>query len=218
MIGGITCEHLNKSTCAFAVSSTGTRCVLEKRVRRGGMEEYTCGSSEIEAERLKDWIETDQCIESCGLDRNTLGISSDGLLDSHFVQKLCSPQCYQGCPNIADLYFNLAAGEGIYINISYMKRTNQGKNKNKTHVSWAYYFISFILPWVIILWSCICLLDFTWRCVPPQAMWGARRQPSSRDGWDQKLWHCSTSTIRCLTSRPCSCNGSYLICLFFTIW
>ncbi|KAJ8642871.1 hypothetical protein MRB53_004619 [Persea americana] len=115
VLGGITCEKLDKSTCAFAVSSTGNRCVLEKRVTRGGMEEYTCGSSEIEAERLKDWIETDQCIESCGLDRNTLGISTDSLLDSRFLNKLCSPQCYQGCPNIADLYFNLAAGEGVFL-------------------------------------------------------------------------------------------------------
>ncbi|RWR72186.1 PAR1 protein [Cinnamomum micranthum f. kanehirae] len=115
VLGGITCEKLDKSTCAFAVSSMSTRCVLEKRVRRGGMEEYTCRSSEIEAEKLKDWIETDQCIESCGLDRNTLGISSDALLDSQFVKKLCSSQCYQGCPNIVDLYFNLAAGEGVFL-------------------------------------------------------------------------------------------------------
>lgn len=87
--------------------------MLEKRVRRGGMEEYTCGSSEIVAEGLKDWIETDQCIESCGLNRNTLGISTDLLLDSQFLNKLCSPQCYQWCLNIVDVYFNLAAGEGI---------------------------------------------------------------------------------------------------------
>lgn len=114
-LGGITCDHLDKNTCAFAVSSTGTRCVLEKHVRRGGKEEYTCRSSEIEAESLKDWIETDQCIKSCGLDRDTLGISSDALLDSHFTQQLCSSQCYQGCPNIVDLYFNLAAGEGVFL-------------------------------------------------------------------------------------------------------
>ncbi|GJT58529.1 putative PAR1 protein [Tanacetum coccineum] len=50
---------------------------------------------------------------SCGLNRNVLGISSDSLLESKFTQKLCSTQCYNGCPNIVDLYFNLAAGEEI---------------------------------------------------------------------------------------------------------
>ncbi|XP_058083447.1 uncharacterized protein LOC131231311 [Magnolia sinica] len=113
-LGKVTCEDLDKSTCAFAVSSSGTRCVLEKHVRKG-WEKYTCGSSEIEAEKLTDWIETDRCIEACGLDRNTLGISTDSLLESHFTQKLCSPPCYQNCPNIVDLYFNLAAGEGVFL-------------------------------------------------------------------------------------------------------
>ncbi|KAF8413161.1 hypothetical protein HHK36_001136 [Tetracentron sinense] len=114
-LGGITCEHLNKDTCAFAVSSLGTRCVLEKHVRRSGEDVYVCRSSEIEADKLKDWIETDQCIEACGLDRHTLGISSDSLMESRFTQKLCSPQCYESCPNIVDLYFNLAAGEGVFL-------------------------------------------------------------------------------------------------------
>ena len=114
-IGGIACENLNKDSCAFAVSSSGKRCVLEKSVRRSGEEVYTCRTSEIEADKLKDWIETNKCVESCGLDRNALGISSDSLLESHFTQKLCSPQCYDSCPNIVDLYFNLAAGEGNFI-------------------------------------------------------------------------------------------------------
>ncbi|MDO8030373.1 hypothetical protein OC709_02580 ['Planchonia careya' phytoplasma] len=87
--------------------------MLEKQVRRGsGGEAYTCRASEIDADQLKDWVETDHCVEACGLDRTALGISSDSLLESRFTQKLCSPQCYHGCPNIVDLYFNLAAGEG----------------------------------------------------------------------------------------------------------
>ncbi|XP_016442082.1 uncharacterized protein LOC107767557 [Nicotiana tabacum] len=114
-LGSITCENLNKDSCAFAISSTGKRCALEKHLRRSGEEVYTCKTSEIEADKLKDWIETDQCIQACGVDRNTLGISSDSLLECHFTQKLCSPQCYKHCPNIIDLYFNLAAGEGIYL-------------------------------------------------------------------------------------------------------
>ncbi|KAF2315613.1 hypothetical protein GH714_040127 [Hevea brasiliensis] len=32
-----------------------------------------------------------------------------------FTQQLCSPQCYDSCPNIIDLYFNLAAGEGVFL-------------------------------------------------------------------------------------------------------
>jgi len=99
------------------VSSGGKRCVLEKRVKRSGEEEYTCKTSDIEAENLKDHIETDQCIKACGLDRNSLGISSDSLLESTFTHKLCSPHCYHFCPNVVDLYFNLAAGEGIQMNI-----------------------------------------------------------------------------------------------------
>ncbi|XP_061354277.1 uncharacterized protein LOC133298905 [Gastrolobium bilobum] len=114
-LGGIECEHLSHDTCAFAVSSAGKRCVLEKHVKRTGEEAYTCKTSEIEADKLKDHIESDQCIKACGLDRKSFGISSDSLLESRFTQNLCSPQCYQSCPNIVDLYFNLAAGEGVFL-------------------------------------------------------------------------------------------------------
>ncbi|CAJ1977048.1 unnamed protein product [Sphenostylis stenocarpa] len=114
-LGAIECENLSHDTCSFAVSSSGKRCVLEKRVKRSGEEAYTCKTSDIEAEKLKDHIETDQCIKACGLDRKSLGISSDSLLESTFTHKLCSPHCYQCCPNVVDLYFNLAAGEGVFL-------------------------------------------------------------------------------------------------------
>ncbi|KAI4351733.1 hypothetical protein L6164_006058 [Bauhinia variegata] len=114
-LGAIECEHLSQDTCAFAVSATGKRCVLEKHVKRSGEEAYTCRTSEIEADKINDHIESDQCIKACGVDRKSLGISSDSLLESRFTQKLCSPQCYQGCPNVVDLYFNLAAGEGVFL-------------------------------------------------------------------------------------------------------
>ncbi|KAK8485961.1 hypothetical protein V6N13_026447 [Hibiscus sabdariffa] len=114
-LGEITCEHLDEDACAYAVSSTGKRCVLEKHVKRSGEEEYTCGTSEIEADKIKNWIETDQCVKSCGLDRKSFGISSDSLLESSFTEMLCSPQCYKSCPNVVDLYFNLAAGEGVFL-------------------------------------------------------------------------------------------------------
>ncbi|KAH7854761.1 hypothetical protein Vadar_017508 [Vaccinium darrowii] len=73
--GAIECENLNKDSCVFAVSSSGKRCVLEKSVKRSGEESYTCRASEIEADKLKDWVETDQCIDACGLERTVLGIS-----------------------------------------------------------------------------------------------------------------------------------------------
>ncbi|KAK7391367.1 hypothetical protein VNO78_19783 [Psophocarpus tetragonolobus] len=114
-LGGIECEHLRQEKCSLAVSSGGKRCVLEKRIKRSGEEAYTCRTSEIEADKLKDHIETDECIEACGLDRMSLGISSDSLLDSSFTHKLCSPHCYHCCPNVVDLYFNLAAGEGVFL-------------------------------------------------------------------------------------------------------
>ncbi|XP_076927578.1 uncharacterized protein LOC143591168 [Bidens hawaiensis] len=114
-LGHIACENLNKDSCAFAVSSSGKRCVLEKSVRRSGEEVFVCSTSQIDTDQVTNWIESDKCVESCGLDRNVLGISSDSLLDSRFMQKLCSTQCYTGCPNIVDLYFNLAVGEGVYL-------------------------------------------------------------------------------------------------------
>ncbi|KDP22273.1 hypothetical protein JCGZ_26104 [Jatropha curcas] len=114
-LGEIKCEHLDQDTCSYAISSTGKRCVLEKHVKRSGQESYNCRTSEIEADRLRNWIESDQCIKACGLDRKTLGISSDSLLDSCFTKHLCSSECYNSCPNVVDLYFNLAAGEGVFL-------------------------------------------------------------------------------------------------------
>ncbi|PQP92325.1 uncharacterized protein Pyn_00678 [Prunus yedoensis var. nudiflora] len=84
-LGAISCEDLDQDTCAFSMSSSSKRCVLEKH-----------------------------CIKSCGLDRKSYGICSDSLLESRFNQKLCSPQCYDTCPNIVDLYFNRAASEGYF--------------------------------------------------------------------------------------------------------
>ncbi|MED6197697.1 hypothetical protein PIB30_059052 [Stylosanthes scabra] len=114
--GILECENLSHETCAFAVSSAGKRCVLEKEIKRSGLEAFSCKTSEIEAdEKLNNHIESEECIKSCGLDRKSFGISSDSLLESRFTKNLCSPQCYQACPNVVDLYFNLAAGEGVFL-------------------------------------------------------------------------------------------------------
>ncbi|XP_028802045.1 uncharacterized protein LOC114761108 [Neltuma alba] len=114
-LGGVECEGLGKEKCSFAVSSAGKRCVLEKIVKRSGMEAYICRSSEIEADKLMDHIESDQCVEACGLDRMSLGISSDSLIDSNFTKKLCSTECYHNCPNVVDLYSKLAEVEGVFL-------------------------------------------------------------------------------------------------------
>ncbi|KAF7147004.1 hypothetical protein RHSIM_Rhsim03G0186700 [Rhododendron simsii] len=60
-------------------------------------------------------------MDACGLGRSVLGISSDSLLEAHFLQKLCSTQCYNSCPNIVDLYFNLAAASASSIISVYHK-------------------------------------------------------------------------------------------------
>ncbi|XP_072974841.1 uncharacterized protein [Typha angustifolia] len=115
-VGDIACERLDVSTCAYAVSSLGLRCLLEKQVKRAGLQEVlVCQTSRIEAEGIKNYIESDACIEACQLNRYAVGISTDSLLDAKFIRKLCSTKCYNSCPNIADLYFNLAAGEGVYL-------------------------------------------------------------------------------------------------------
>ncbi|XP_076928384.1 uncharacterized protein LOC143592325 [Bidens hawaiensis] len=62
---------------------------------------------------MTDYTESDDCVRACGVNRNATGISSDVLLDKNSIVTLCAPQCYQMCPNIIDLHFNLAVGEGV---------------------------------------------------------------------------------------------------------
>jgi len=109
------CEDLPNQYCAFAISSSGKRCVLEHYVNKQGKKVYQCKTSEVVVERMSGYIETDDCVRACGVDRKTVGISSDALLEPQFISRLCSPACYQNCPNIVDLYSNLAAGEGGYL-------------------------------------------------------------------------------------------------------
>nr|GMC95357.1 uncharacterized protein LOC109157801 [Ipomoea batatas] len=113
-LGDITCEYLPANVCSFAISSSGKRCLLENSVtNEGNKVEYQCKTSEVVVgSSVGEHIETDECVEACGLDRKSVGLSSDSLLESSFTTKLCSSSCYQNCPNIVDLYFNLAAGEG----------------------------------------------------------------------------------------------------------
>ncbi|CAL0328258.1 unnamed protein product [Lupinus luteus] len=124
-LGEIICEDLPNDICAFSIASSGKRCLLEtERAANGGVE-YQCRTSEVVVERMAEYIETDNCVEECGVDRKFVGISSDALLEPQFTAKLCSPSCYQKCPNIVDLYFNLAAGEGVFLpDLCEKQRTN----------------------------------------------------------------------------------------------
>ncbi|KAK8916607.1 hypothetical protein KSP39_PZI022172 [Platanthera zijinensis] len=113
----VICEDLPLDLCAFSISSAGKRCILEsfRGYSGGGPTEYLCRTSGEVVERLSDWIETDECVKACGVDRSATGISSDALLEPRFTGKLCSPTCYESCPNIVGLYFNLAAAEGVFL-------------------------------------------------------------------------------------------------------
>ncbi|CAN4101767.1 unnamed protein product [Withania somnifera] len=100
--GEIVCEELPVGKCAYSVASSGKRCSLETYEASEETTGYQCKTSEV-------------CISACGADRNPVGISSDSLLESTFTSQLCSQECYQKCPNIVDLYYNLALGEGVYL-------------------------------------------------------------------------------------------------------
>ncbi|KAH9309674.1 hypothetical protein KI387_037585, partial [Taxus chinensis] len=119
--GGVVCEKLPVELCAFAVSSSGSRCVLEKNYSFAAATQetsvqYQCQSSGVMAEKMMEWIESDECVQACGLQRMCLGMSRDDLSTySHFASKLCSDKCQNSCPNVVDLYLDLAAGEGMYL-------------------------------------------------------------------------------------------------------
>ncbi|KAJ4730748.1 PAR1 protein [Rhynchospora pubera] len=106
--GQVICEHLKENECAFAVSSASRRCVLEKTEQ----DVYQCKTSDVSVDKISNHIETYACLGACGLERKTVGISSDAFLESSSMEKICSPGCSEHCPNIIDLYTNLASGEG----------------------------------------------------------------------------------------------------------
>ncbi|XP_022971338.1 uncharacterized protein LOC111470091 [Cucurbita maxima] len=124
-LGDLVCEELSVDVCAFSIASSGKRCLLETAETKDGKIEYQCRTSEVIVEWMAEFIETDKCIKACGVDRNSVGIASDALLEPLFTAKLCSPACYQKCPNIVDLYFNMAAGEGVFLpDLCTRQRTN----------------------------------------------------------------------------------------------
>ena len=112
LLGEFVCEQLPVELCSYSIASSGKRCLLENFATEDGKMIYQCKTSEVVVDTMKEWIESDECVHACGLDRNTVGISSETLLQPHFLAKLCSNDCYQSCPNIIDLYDNLALLEG----------------------------------------------------------------------------------------------------------
>lgn len=113
-LGEIICEELPDDVCAFSISSSGKRCLLENLETEKGVE-YQCSTSDVVVQGISEHIETAACVNACGVDRRMIGISSDSLLEPELTSRLCSPDCYHKCPNIIDLYFSLAAGEGVFL-------------------------------------------------------------------------------------------------------
>ncbi|KAL3719225.1 hypothetical protein ACJRO7_004220 [Eucalyptus globulus] len=101
-LGNIMCEQLPAEPCSFSIASNGRWCVLENYKSPADRKmDYECKTSQVAVDIMHEWIETDDCI------------SAYALLLPCFTAKLCSPTSYYNCPNIVDLYFNLALGEEV---------------------------------------------------------------------------------------------------------
>lgn len=110
--GELICEELPIGECSFSVASSGYRCLLETFESADGAVAYQCKTSQVKSNRMDAYMESNECVSACGVDKSSVGISSDALLETRFITQLCSPQCYQNCPNVVDLYYNLALAEG----------------------------------------------------------------------------------------------------------
>ncbi|CAI9778735.1 unnamed protein product [Fraxinus pennsylvanica] len=128
-LGELVCEELPVGLCSFSIATSGKRCLLETYTSNYGTMDFQCKTSEVVAINLQEYIEADECVIACGVDRKSTGISSDSLLDAQFTTRLCSPQCYQNCPNIVDLYYNLALAEGAFLSdLCKSQRTNSRRS------------------------------------------------------------------------------------------
>ncbi|KAF8769466.1 hypothetical protein HU200_006498 [Digitaria exilis] len=108
--GHLACEELAPEVCAFAVSSGGMRCVLE-RTPEGAPK---CQTSPVVAGgAAAGWVESDACVRACGVDRAALGLPFVASADRRSLRALCSSACQDGCPNVVDLHATLAAAEGM---------------------------------------------------------------------------------------------------------
>ncbi|KAK9144371.1 hypothetical protein Sjap_004274 [Stephania japonica] len=130
---GISCENLPADYCAFAISSEGMRCVLGKYYAYDYVEgrrvtKFVCRSSGVFVPNMLNWVETHKCIKACGVERHSIGMTYSELLwQPKFMKRLCCHSCYYECPNIVDLFFNLALGEGQYL--PRLCRRHRGKHE-----------------------------------------------------------------------------------------
>jgi hypothetical protein len=60
-----------------------------------------------------EYIESDECVAACGVERMSVGFSTDELTSNSFISKMCSKECRNNCVNLVDLYSNIIAGEGL---------------------------------------------------------------------------------------------------------
>lgn len=111
-VGEIICEELPVGQCSFSIASSGRRCLLETSTSSDGKMVLQCQTSQVMVKNMANLVEREECVSACRVDRKSVGISSDSLLEPQFTASICSPACYQNCPNIIDLYYNLAIGEG----------------------------------------------------------------------------------------------------------
>jgi hypothetical protein len=106
------CPMLPVEECAYSVSYDGHRCVLEKALHS---DVHMCETSNVKAgeDSPVEYIESDECVEACGVERMTVGFSTDELTSHAFISKMCSKACRNNCVNLVDLYSNIIAGEGL---------------------------------------------------------------------------------------------------------
>ncbi|EES19622.2 hypothetical protein BDA96_09G166400 [Sorghum bicolor] len=105
--GQLACEDLSADVCAFAVSSAGRRCVLERTPD---------GAQRCQTSASAVGVETDACVRACGVDRAVLGLPIASAMaegDRRSFSALCSSACRDVCPDVVDLYATVAAAEGM---------------------------------------------------------------------------------------------------------
>jgi hypothetical protein len=107
--GQLACEDLSADVCAFAVSSAGRRCVLERTPD---------GAQRCQTSASAVGVETEACVRACGVDRAVLGLPIASAMaegDRRSFSALCSSACRDVCPDVVDLYATVAAAEGACI-------------------------------------------------------------------------------------------------------
>ncbi|KAI5063952.1 hypothetical protein GOP47_0020622 [Adiantum capillus-veneris] len=106
----VVCEDLPAEWCAYSISSMGARCVLVDHGEKDGdntMQVYRCQTSSVETKVKGGWIEAEECIEACGLDRMTVGLFSQPAFDPRLF---CSSRCSRSCSHLHDLLRPLHEG------------------------------------------------------------------------------------------------------------